>query len=121
MLSPMGFRIRKSIKVAPGIRMTVTPKGVTTRVGGRKAGVSFGRRGTRVSASIVPGVSVSERIGGGRRKGAQSSEPRPSIREQWAALTDKQRETAKVNLVVWGSIPVFWVGWEILKSIYHIP
>lgn len=38
----MGFRARKSFKIAPGIRMTVTPKGI---------GVSAGVKGARISAN----------------------------------------------------------------------
>jgi hypothetical protein len=38
----MGFRVRKSFKIAPGIRMTITPKSV---------GLSAGVRGARISAN----------------------------------------------------------------------
>lgn len=56
----MGFRARKSFKLAPGVRMTVTPKGV---------GVSGGTRGARVSAHSsgrvtrtvgIPGTGISQ-------------------------------------------------------------
>ena len=38
----MGFRVRKSFKIAPGIRMTVTPKSM---------GISAGVKGARISAN----------------------------------------------------------------------
>ncbi|WP_299039981.1 DUF4236 domain-containing protein [uncultured Pseudokineococcus sp.] len=65
----MGFRMRKSFKIAPGVRMTVTPRGV---------GVSGGVKGARISAHSsgrvtrtlgVPGTGVSHTstLASGRR------------------------------------------------------
>lgn len=71
----MGFRMRKSFKIAPGVRMTVTPKGV---------GVSAGVKGVRVSANSsgrvtrtigVPGTGVSytSTTSPGRSSGPQTA------------------------------------------------
>jgi hypothetical protein len=55
----MGFRARKSFKVMPGVRMTVTPRGVSTSVGGRGGRVSVHSSG-RVTRSVgIPGTGVS--------------------------------------------------------------
>lgn len=55
----MGFRARKSIKLAPGVRMTVTPKSVGLSAGPRGARVSANTRG-RVTQSVgIPGSGVS--------------------------------------------------------------
>ncbi|NUU19043.1 DUF4236 domain-containing protein [Cellulomonas humilata] len=55
----MGFRARKSFKVMPGVRMTVTPRGVSTSVGVRGARVSAHSSG-RVTRSVgIPGSGVS--------------------------------------------------------------
>ncbi|ROP44673.1 DUF4236 domain-containing protein [Pseudokineococcus lusitanus] len=77
----MGFRVRKSFKLAPGVRMTVTPRGV---------GVSAGTRGARVSAHSsgrvtrtvgIPGSGISHTstTSGARRtakpKSSSSSAP----------------------------------------------
>ena len=55
----MGFRARKSIKLAPGVRMTVTPKSVGLSAGPRGARVSANTSG-RVTRSVgIPGSGVS--------------------------------------------------------------
>lgn len=55
----MGFRARKSIKLAPGVRMTVTPKSVGLSAGPRGARISANTRG-RVTQSVgIPGSGVS--------------------------------------------------------------
>ncbi len=67
----MGFRYRKSVKLAPGIKMNIGTKSVGVSMGNKHGGVSFNSRtGTRVRASIPgTGISYSTKIGGsGRRK-----------------------------------------------------
>lgn len=67
----MGLRFRKSIKIAPGVRLSATTRGLGLRVGPRGAGLSITPSGTRVSAGI-PGTGLywSERVGGARRRSA---------------------------------------------------
>ena len=55
----MGLRVRKSIKVAPGVKLNVGKKSVGVSVGGKHGGVSVNSKSgvnTRVS---VPGTGVS--------------------------------------------------------------
>ena len=54
----MGLRIRKSIKIAPGIRLNFGKKGISTSIGGRGVGVTFGPTGTTTHIGI-PGTGVS--------------------------------------------------------------
>lgn len=55
----MGFRVRKSFQLAPGVHMTVTPKGVGVSAGGRGARVSMNTSG-RVSRTVsIPGTGIS--------------------------------------------------------------
>ena len=43
----MGFRFRKSIKIAPGVRINLTKKGLSSvSVGKRGATVNVGKKGT---------------------------------------------------------------------------
>lgn len=59
----MGFRFRKSIKIAPGIRWNIGSKSSSISFGPRGAKVTVGTRGTRVSAGIPgTGVSVSQQL-----------------------------------------------------------
>lgn len=67
----MGFRFRKSFRVAPGIRLNVSKSGFSSSIGGK--GVTYNSKG-RVTAS-VPGTGVSYTSGVGERsRGKKSSE-----------------------------------------------
>lgn len=55
----MGFRFRKSIKIAPGVRINLTKKGVSSvSVGKRGATMNVGKKGTRGTVGI-PGSGLS--------------------------------------------------------------
>ncbi|WP_201526111.1 MULTISPECIES: DUF4236 domain-containing protein [Psychrobacter] len=55
----MGFRLRKSIKIVPGVRINLTKKGVSSlSVGKRGARVNIGKKGTRGTVGI-PGSGLS--------------------------------------------------------------
>ena len=56
----MGLRFRKSIKLAPGIRMNLSGGGVSWSVGSRGASVNIGKRGSYLNAGI-PGTGISSR------------------------------------------------------------
>ncbi|PZX40635.1 uncharacterized protein DUF4236 [Roseinatronobacter thiooxidans] len=59
----MAFRFRRTMKIAPGVRLNLTKTGVSARVGPRGAGVTVGTSGTTVSAGIPgSGLHVSEKI-----------------------------------------------------------
>jgi tetratricopeptide (TPR) repeat protein len=75
----MGFRMRKSIKVAPGVRLNVSKSGVGASVGAkgvRKSVHSSGRRTTTLGSGVVPGVYYQKTSsGGGTRSKAATSQP----------------------------------------------
>jgi tetratricopeptide (TPR) repeat protein len=75
----MAFRMRKSIKVAPGVRLNVSKSGVGASVGGkgvRKSVHSSGRRTTTLGSGVVPGVYYqTSSSGGGTRSKAAPSQP----------------------------------------------
>jgi tetratricopeptide (TPR) repeat protein len=75
-----GFRMRKSIKLAPGVRLNVSKSGLGASVGGRGARYSVhssGRRTTSLGSGIVPGVYYQSSKGGGRsiKGGARAQAP----------------------------------------------
>ena len=56
----MGFRARKSFTIMPGVRMTVTPRGVSASVGVRGARVTAHSSG-RVTRTVgIPGTGISD-------------------------------------------------------------
>lgn len=68
----MAFRMRKSVKLAPGVRLTASHRGASVRVGPRGAGVSAGTSGRRTVSAGVPGTGV------GYQKRWQGGGGRPS-------------------------------------------
>lgn len=54
----MGWRFRKSFKIAPGVRLNIGKKGISTSIGPKGAKVNIGPNGTRFTASI-PGTGLS--------------------------------------------------------------
>src|SRR5262245_59046212 len=69
----MGFRFRKSIKLAPGLRMNVSSSGVSCNIGPRGASISVGKRRTYLNTSIPgTGFSARERISGPSQRAQQT-------------------------------------------------
>jgi tetratricopeptide (TPR) repeat protein len=80
-----GFRMRKSIKVAPGVRVNVSKRGVGASVGGKGARYSVhssGRRTVSAGSGIVAGVYYQKSVSGkgSRRRStsAAAAQPAPS-------------------------------------------
>jgi hypothetical protein len=67
----MGWRFRKSVKLAPGLRLNLSKSGASVSAGRRGATLNVGKRGTRVTFGIPgTGVFYSTKIGGRRRRAA---------------------------------------------------
>ncbi len=74
----MGFRMRKSIKVMPGVRMNVSRRGVGASVGGtggRYSVHSSGRRTVSAGGGVVPGVYYQKNVGGSSSRSGGSRAP----------------------------------------------
>ncbi|MFG1410323.1 DUF4236 domain-containing protein [Xanthobacter sp. VTT E-85241] len=80
----MGWGFRKRIKIAPGVHLNLSKRGISGSVGGSPLSVKVGR-GTRVTGS-VPGTglsyskSLSEKRG--RRPQTVQQEPTISLKER---------------------------------------
>ena len=69
----MGFRLRKSIKIAPGIRLNLSKSGISASFGKRGASVNVGTRGTYVNLGIPgSGMSFREKLGSNKQSHASS-------------------------------------------------
>ena len=101
----MGFRFRKSIKLAPRMRLNVGKKSVGVSVGGKGARISTNTRsGTRVTVSSPgTGLSYSQKIGGraspsGAHARASSTPLLPAMEAaQWASLEEGQTHLVEVS------------------------
>lgn len=57
----MGFRFRKSIKIAPGVKLNVGKKGISSvSIGGKGYTKNISKRGTRTTVSLGHGVSYTD-------------------------------------------------------------
>lgn len=54
----MGFKLRKSVKIAPGVKINLSKSGVSTSIGGKGHSVNIGKRGVKTTVGI-PGTGIS--------------------------------------------------------------
>lgn len=94
----MALRFRKSVKIAPGIRVNLSGSGASVTAGPRGASVSFGKRGAYLNAGI-PGTGISSRTklsGGG--SASQLRDRQEKEREKKKILDAKRELLASVTL-----------------------
>lgn len=84
----MALRFRRTLKIAPGVRINLTGKGISARVGPRGLGATVGTSGTTLSAGIPgSGLHASKKLTKGRAKSTrirasqadQSTEAKPGL------------------------------------------
>jgi len=90
----MALRFRKSIKLAPGIRMNLSGSGTSWTLGPRGASIGVGKRGTFLNTGI-PGTGISSRT----RLSASSASHRAQP-GRLAATTQTQRQTVSLRVSV---------------------
>jgi hypothetical protein len=96
----MVFRFRKTLKIAPGVRLNIGKTGGSVRLGPRGAGYTVGTSGQRVTGGLPgTGLSLTHKIGA---KGRRSSR-----RQQEAQLLAKDAQPAHGRSRFW---PYFWVA-----------
>jgi hypothetical protein len=112
----MGLRFRKSLKIAPGVRLNVGTKGMGLSVGGKGFRYSINTSGRRTTSIGIPGsgLSYSTLSGGSRRKYNSSSYQK---RSQLAKL---EREIQKANALkrAQHEVEVFQNKIDVIKSIH---
>lgn len=71
----MGLRFRKSIKLAPGVKLNIGKKSTGVSIGGKYGGMSFNSKtGMRVRASAPgTGLSYSTKVGGKKKTASRRS------------------------------------------------
>ncbi len=87
--SHMGLRLRKSIKVLPGLKLNLSKSGVSVTAGRGEACVNLNSRGTRATVGLPgTGISYSAKVGGGK-KAAEAQpvmEPGPRLKKPVSLL-----------------------------------
>lgn len=84
----MGFRVRRSFSLAPGVRLNLSKSGFSTSLGARGCSVNIGRRG--VSSSLgIPGTGLSSRTYHGGGSNRSSSGASYSLVRMSISITDE--------------------------------
>jgi hypothetical protein len=86
----MGFRIRKSIKIAPGIKYNLNKSGGSLSLGGRGKSLNISAKGIKGTVGI-PGTGISYSTS------LNSSQRSVSNRDAYNALLKQQKEEEKKN------------------------
>lgn len=73
----MGIRFRKSMKVAPGVRMNVSKKSVGVSIGGKGARYSVSSSGRTTTSASIPGTGLSYVSTSGSKKKQRSTSTGP--------------------------------------------
>ena len=81
----MAFKFRRTMKIAPGLRVNLTHRGVSARVGPKGAGYTLNANGRQHISAGIPGsgIHVSEQIAPARKRAkveaeaASIQEPKP--------------------------------------------
>lgn len=95
----MALRFRRSIKLAPGIRMNLSGSGASWTLGPRGASIGVGKRGTFLNTGI-PGTGLSSRT----RLSSGIPAPRPQQLRLAAAPSQEQNVSLRVSVSDEGEI-----------------
>jgi hypothetical protein len=69
----MGFRFRRSLKIAPGIRLNFSKRGTSLSLGGHGFTKNISKRGTKTTVGL-PGTGISYSTFSARKKRASRQE-----------------------------------------------
>lgn len=112
----MGFRFRKSFKIAPGVKVNVGKKSVGVSVGTKGFRKSINSSGRRTTTVGIPGTGISyttsssSKSSNRKKKTTHSTQPVQSV--QSAPTSGKSKEIALVLCVLLGYLGIhhFYVG-----------
>lgn len=96
----MGFKFRRSVKIAPGVKINLSNKGAGVSVGGKGARVSVGPSGTRFTSSIPgTGLSYEKRLSNKNKyiETQQYSQAQPAIQPTTYEVNTFQSKDNKIN------------------------
>lgn len=113
----MGIRFRKTLKIAPGVKvnisksgpsLTLGPQGFTTTVGKQGVYQNIGLPGSGLSARFkVFGFSGSSKKSGGTSSAGDSKQPSlPAAVKEWMAYTGESNPQATVDMDFDGTIVI---------------
>lgn len=71
----MGFKFKKSAKIAPGVKLNLGKKSVGVSVGNKWGGMTINSQNGVTTRASIPGTGISytERMSGGKKEGKHPS------------------------------------------------
>lgn len=103
----MALRFNKRIKIAPGIKLNVGLKGVSTTLGGRGASVNIGKKGTYANLGI-PGTGISSRT---KISGRNTSSKQVATSPKRAPSTNTEKFFMGLGAIVWAVAIIAFFVW----------
>lgn len=118
----MGLKFHKRIKIAPGVKINITHKGISSvSVGGKGATVNLGKKGVNATTSIPgTGLSYIHKLSGGASSKQNVIEQVPSTEQQNIESPKTEEAHRKISFLLGVGIfmmPYIFV-WFLLKSGY---
>ena len=100
----MGFRFRKSIKIAPGIKLNFNKKSTGITIGGKGAHYTVNSKGKRTASVGIPGTGLSYSESFGGEKSKKRKKPKKD------GLINTEVNNMKTKLSKKGCLPVAIIG-----------
>ena len=114
----MGFRMRKSIKIAPGIRVNISNKSIGVSAGVKGLRYSVNSSGRKTVTASIPGtgISYSKSIGSGSKKSYKSAayQKNRELKSAYDRIKDKEEQLEQNRL----KVELFENKLEMIKSIH---
>ncbi len=88
----MGLRVRRSIKIAPGVKVNIGKKSVGVSIGGKGGGVSYNSKTGVTSHISIPGTGISY------------VEHSSSKKRKSASKNVAPKKSSPVTLRIWGAL-----------------
>lgn len=110
----MGFRFRKSVKIAPGVRLNVGTKSTGLSFGGKGLRYSINTRGQRRTTASIPGTGISYSVGSSSKRYKTNAYNRNADLKKQYANAQKLEEIERNEL----EVEMFENHLEMIKSIH---
>lgn len=95
----MGLRFRKSIKVAPGVKLNLNKNSTSVTIGTRGAHYTVNSNGKKTASASIPGTGVSyvSTTGGGKKKETKTNKKNTSKTTPTTKTTPSKGSSTKIG------------------------
>lgn len=128
----MGFRFRKSFKIAPGVKLNINKKSFGLTIGKRGAHYTINSKGKRTTSIGIPGTGLSytSTSGGRKKKKVKKSTTKNYTFKQYTTVSQNtpnitqstkaslSPETKTLYYYIYLIAGIFLIIWGLLKAIF---